>query len=75
MYLDLFSSENGKIVLEDMRLRFYAYYPTHLKAGTEIEVDNNENLRNQGARNTILTIETMIENGRLPEQGENDGLA
>ena len=59
IYKDIFTSEGGKLILEDLRMRCYSYMPTYLNAdgNTVSEIDFKVN---EGKRSVILTIETMI---------------
>lgn len=70
LYMRVFNSEDGKLVLEDLRTRGFIFVPTHSE-------------RDEGKRELILHIETMInpvpveeapktnnEPGDMPEQGE-----
>lgn len=52
LYRDLFNTEKGKIVLEDLKLRGYSYKPSY-EEGVSTEF-------NEGKRSMVLHIQTMI---------------
>lgn len=60
-----FGSEDGRTVLDDLRLRF------HMNTPTFVAGDPHESAFLEGQRSVVLTIERMIEPDRKLEKGED----
>jgi len=57
LYRRVFDTDDGKLILEDLRLRAYAYDSTISDVGM---VDPYRACINEGARQILLTIENRI---------------
>ena len=58
LYRKLFDSVEAKLVLEDLRDRFFYHVPS-----TEAHFDTNRTMFNEGSRSVLIHIDTMC----LPE--------
>lgn len=63
LYSRVFESDDGKLALEDLRMRCFAYLPEFVKG------DRDETMLNIGKRSVLLTIETLL---TRPEHKGND---
>ena len=63
-YNKIFSSKEGKIILEDLRKRCFAYAPTNVPG------DPYATHINEGMRNVLLHIETKMKMALLTQKKE-----
>lgn len=60
IYKNVFNSDGGKLVLEDLRRRCYAHTSTSLDSdGVNVLADEMQ--RNEGKRMVLLMIETFLD--------------
>ena len=66
IYHEVFNSESGAIVLQDLENRCFAHITT---APDNIQVDPYSVLKNEGRRSVLLHIKTMLQ---PPEMAESE---
>ena len=67
LYMRFWNTADGRIVLEDLKRRGYFYDTTFPDNG-----NSERTLVNEGCRQMILTIETMLEPEPKPEKAEKE---
>ena len=69
IYRRVFLTDEGRIVLEDLKNRCYGYCPTIMTGGM---VDPLRAMFNEGSRSVVLHIETLLEENEPKLEGEED---